>query len=103
MGRVRRGIAVLLLLLTAACPVRAREALRVPPMLADNATSPRPVEVALVAAPARLTLVPGLATDGLADNGAVPGPTIEAREGDRVVVHILDHEDLGMMGILGVR
>jgi bilirubin oxidase len=65
----------------------AEEALRVPPILQNIATAARTVEVTLVAAPARLALVPGTATDVFAYNGTVPGPTIEAREGDRVVVH----------------
>lgn len=48
---------------------------------------PRTVEVTLVAAPARLSLIPGRATDVYAFNGSVPGPTLEVREGDRVIVH----------------
>jgi FtsP/CotA-like multicopper oxidase with cupredoxin domain len=48
---------------------------------------PRTVEMTLVAAPARLSLIPGPATDVYAYNGSVPGPTLELREGDRVIVH----------------
>ena len=47
----------------------------------------RVVELTLTAAPARLALRPGVLTDVYAYNGRVPGPTLELREGDRVVVH----------------
>src|SRR5688572_32331230 len=47
----------------------------------------RTVEVTLTASPARLTLQPGVTSDVFAYNGRVPGPTLEFREGDRVVVH----------------
>ena len=47
----------------------------------------RTVELTLTAAPARLTLRPGIATDVYAYDGQVPGPTLELREGDSVVVH----------------
>src|SRR5215207_8574357 len=47
----------------------------------------RTVEFTLTAAPARLSLRPGAKSDVLAYNGQVPGPTLELREGDRVVVH----------------
>jgi len=49
--------------------------------------APRTVELTLTAAPARLSLVPGRRTDVFAFNGQVPGPTLEFREGDRVVIH----------------
>ena len=57
------------------------------PVLADVAADPRTVEVHLTAEPTRLSLVPGSTTDAYAYNGRVPGPTLELREGDRVVVH----------------
>jgi FtsP/CotA-like multicopper oxidase with cupredoxin domain len=44
------------------------------------------VEVRLTAAPARLPLKPGTVTDVYAYNGRSPGPTLEVREGERVVV-----------------
>jgi FtsP/CotA-like multicopper oxidase with cupredoxin domain len=47
----------------------------------------RLVELTLTAAPARLSLVRGKTTDVLAYNGQVPGPTLELREGDHVVIH----------------
>jgi len=51
------------------------------------ATPLRTVEITITAAPARLTILPGLATDVYAYDGRVPGPTIELREGDSVIVH----------------
>jgi bilirubin oxidase len=41
----------------------------------------------ITAAPARLSLVPGARSEVYAYNGRVPGPTLEVREGDRVIVH----------------
>ena len=58
-----------------------------PPVLVNRATRPRTVEVTLTAAPTRVSLVPGTMTDVYAYNGRVPGPTLEAREGDRIIVH----------------
>lgn len=47
----------------------------------------RTVEVSLTAAPTRLSLLPGVSTEVYAYNGHIPGPTLEVREGDRVIVH----------------
>jgi bilirubin oxidase len=47
----------------------------------------RTVELTLTAAPTRLSLRPGALTDVYAYDGRVPGPTLELREGDSVVVH----------------
>ena len=49
--------------------------------------APGVVEVTLVAEPARISLVAGKTTDVLAYNGTVPGPTLQFKEGDHVVVH----------------
>jgi FtsP/CotA-like multicopper oxidase with cupredoxin domain len=63
------------------------------PLAAGSSRSPtgaagrRTVELTLTAAPARLVLRPGDSTDVYAYNGRVPGPTIELREGDSVIVH----------------
>ena len=54
---------------------------------AHRVVEPRTVEFTLTAAPERLTLKPGVVSDVFAYNGQVPGPTLELREGDRVVVH----------------
>ena len=58
-----------------------------PPVLANTSKRPRTVEATLTAAPTRVTLVPDTTTAVYAYNGRVPGPTLEAREGDRVVIH----------------
>lgn len=47
----------------------------------------RTVELDLTAEPTRMTLVPGKLTEVFAYNGSIPGPTLELREGDRVIVH----------------
>lgn len=61
--------------------------LSAPPTLPNLSTQPGVVEVTLVASRARLSLVPGVQSDVYAYNGMVPGPTLEAREGDRVIIH----------------
>jgi FtsP/CotA-like multicopper oxidase with cupredoxin domain len=55
--------------------------------LAARAATARTVELTLTAAPARLALRDDVSTEVWAYNGTVPGPTLELREGDRVVVH----------------
>lgn len=63
------------------------DTLSAPPALENRSNVPGVVEVTLTAAPARLPLLPGHPTDVYAFNGRVPGPTLELREGDRVIVH----------------
>ena len=58
-----------------------------PPVLENHSRLPNTVEVTLTAAPARLTLVPESSSDAYAYNGRVPGPTLELREGDHVIIH----------------
>ena len=58
-----------------------------PPTLQNMSRRPRVVEVSLVAAPARLTLIPGKKTPVFAYNGHIPGPTLDVYEGDSVIVH----------------
>jgi FtsP/CotA-like multicopper oxidase with cupredoxin domain len=65
----------------------AQETLTEPPVLENVAPVPHTVEVSLTAAPAMLGLVPGAVTNVYAYNGRIPGPTLEVREGDRVIVH----------------
>ncbi len=62
-------------------------ALTNPPVLANISHAARTVEVNLSADEARLSLVAGSTAHVFAYNGTVPGPTLEAREGDRVVIH----------------
>lgn len=61
--------------------------LRSPPVLENLSTVPGVVEVRLTAAPAQITWLPGKTTDVLAYNGSSPGPTLEVREGDKVIIH----------------
>ncbi len=56
--------------------------------MADRASGPNTVEVTLTAGPTRVSLAPGVETDAYAYNGTVPGPTLEVREGDRLIVHL---------------
>ena len=64
-----------------------QDTLKNPPVFVNQSSAPRTIEVSLTAAPARLALMPGKVTDVYAYNGTVPGPTLEAREGDRVIIH----------------
>jgi FtsP/CotA-like multicopper oxidase with cupredoxin domain len=58
-----------------------------PPVLVNISTAPRTVEVNLTAESKRLSIRPGTTTDVFTYNGTIPGPTLEMREGDRVIVH----------------
>lgn len=58
-----------------------------PPLFVNQSKLPRTVEVTLTAAPARMELVPGKPTEVWAYNGSVPGPTLDVREGDHVIIH----------------
>ena len=81
-GHARDGRAAL-----AAREVLPERPLVDPPVLRNTSRAPGTVEVTLTASPARLSLVPGTSADAYAYNGSVPGPTLEAYEGDRVIVH----------------
>ena len=78
--RSRRRSRRLLALVAVCAPALSVAAGQSPP-------SARTVELTLTAAPARLSLVPGKLTDVFAFNGQVPGPTLEFREGDHVIIH----------------
>ena len=58
-----------------------------PAILRNESRKPHTVEVTIVAEPARLSMLPGKTTVGYTYNGRVPGPTLEAYEGDKVIVH----------------
>ncbi|MFN2637256.1 MAG: multicopper oxidase family protein [Gemmatimonadaceae bacterium] len=58
-----------------------------PPVLPNISKVPKTVEVNLTAAVAHLELQPGISSEVFAYNGHVPGPTLDVREGDRVIVH----------------
>jgi FtsP/CotA-like multicopper oxidase with cupredoxin domain len=57
-----------------------------PSVFVTHSSEPNTVKVTLTAAPTRLSLVPGATTEVYAYNGRIPGPTLEVREGDRVIV-----------------
>lgn len=61
--------------------------LAAPSVAQDQNPDPSVVEVTLVAAPSEHAYLPGKPTTVWAYNGTVPGPTIEARKGDEVIVH----------------
>ncbi|MEO7822410.1 MAG: multicopper oxidase family protein, partial [Gemmatimonadaceae bacterium] len=56
-------------------------------VLVNNSKVPKTVEVNLTAALATMSLQPGVASEVFAYNGRVPGPTLDVREGDKVIVH----------------
>ena len=58
-----------------------------PPLLVNISRRPHTVEVNLTAAATKLSLQPGLTSEVFAYNGHVPGPTLDVREGDNVIVH----------------
>ncbi|HZK78372.1 MAG TPA: multicopper oxidase family protein [Gemmatimonadaceae bacterium] len=63
-----------------------------PAILRNESRLPHTVEVTLTAAKQRIALVSGKVADVYAYNGMVPGPTIEIREGDHVIIHF--HNEL---------
>jgi len=76
----------------AAIPERADEpvpgrALRAPAILTNISSVPHIVEVNISAEPTRMTLQPGVTTEVFAYNGQIPGPTLDVREGDSVIIH----------------
>ncbi len=58
-----------------------------PPVLVNTSKLPRTVEVKITAAVTTLSLQPGVTSEVFAYNGSVPGPTLDVREGDHVIVH----------------
>jgi FtsP/CotA-like multicopper oxidase with cupredoxin domain len=69
----------------------AADTVRAPATLTNLSAEPGTVEVELVAEQTRVTLLPGVASAAFAYNGRVPGPTLELREGDRVIVRFRNH------------
>ena len=63
------------------------DAFPTPPLARNEARRPGTVEVTIVAAPTKLSIIPGTTTDAYTYNGSYPGPTIDVHEGDRVIVH----------------
>src|SRR5688500_349727 len=71
----------------ASSSVGERASVRGPDVFENLSRKSGTVEISLVASPAKLTLVPGKATEAYAYNGRVPGRRLEVREGDRVIIH----------------
>src|SRR6267142_190643 len=72
-----------------ASPERARPATdgANPDVLVNISKKPKTVEVNITAAVTSLSLQPGVKSEVFAYNGHVPGPTLDVREGDHVIVH----------------
>ena len=70
----------------AALPVETPDVPRLPWKMVDGAK-----EFHLVAEPVRTEFVPGRVVDAWGYNGSVPGPTIEANEGERVRIIFENH------------
>ena len=58
-----------------------------PSILVNISKIPRTVEVNITAAVAMVSMQPGVLSEVFAYNGTVPGPTLDVREGDHVIVH----------------
>ena len=58
-----------------------------PPLLVNISKLPHTVEVNLTAAVTRLAFQPGVMSQAFSYNGHVPGPTLDVREGDHVIIH----------------
>ncbi len=58
-----------------------------PAVLVNVSKLPKTVEVSITAALTTLSLQPGVKSETFAYNGQVPGPTLDVREGDHVIVH----------------
>jgi FtsP/CotA-like multicopper oxidase with cupredoxin domain len=84
-------VAVICLTPVGASAGAVADTLTFPAILVNRSKAPRTVEVTITAATARLALMPGKVTEVFAFNGMVPGPTLEAREGDRVIVHFTNN------------
>ena len=69
-----------------------REIFANPAVIENISRSPHTVEVTLTAKKERVSLASGKMTDVYTYNGMTPGPTIEIREGDHVIIHF--HNEL---------
>ena len=58
-----------------------------PPVLVNLSKIPKTVEVNITAGVTKLSLLPGVTSEVFAYNGHVPGPTLDVREGDHVIIH----------------
>jgi FtsP/CotA-like multicopper oxidase with cupredoxin domain len=67
------------------------EELRQPAGIEDINSDPAIVEVNLSAAPLIVEFSPGVSSEVWAYNGSLPGPLIEANQGDRIIVHFTNN------------
>ena len=63
------------------------DAFHTPPLARNESRRVGTVEVTIVAARARVAMLPGTTTDAFTYNDSYPGPTIDVHEGDRMIVH----------------
>jgi FtsP/CotA-like multicopper oxidase with cupredoxin domain len=72
---------------TSHAPAGEGDGFPTPPLARNESKRPGTMEVTIVAARARVSILPGTTTDAFTYNGSYPGPTIDVHEGDRVIVH----------------
>src|SRR6476659_3815971 len=60
----------------------------------NQSTKPKTHEYTLIAENTTLEIAPGLRVDAWTYNGTIPGPTLTATEGDRVIVHFINKTPL---------
>ena len=60
----------------------------------QSQTQPRTHEYTLIARDTTLQIAPGVRVDAWTYNGTIPGPTLTATEGDRVIVHFINKTPL---------
>jgi nitrite reductase (NO-forming) len=65
-----------------------------PNQLPSSSRQPKTHEYTLIAEDTTLEIAPGLRVDAWTYNGTVPGPTITATEGDRVIIHFINKTPL---------
>ena len=62
--------------------------------LPSSSQQPKTHEYTLIAEETTLEIAPGLRVDAWTYNGTVPGPTITATEGDRMIIHFINKTPL---------
>ena len=60
----------------------------------QSQTQPKTHEYTLIARDTTLQIAPGVRVDAWTYNGTIPGPTLTATEGDRVIVHFINKTPL---------
>ncbi len=81
---IRRSARATLLAFAALIPFASLHAQSI---LVNESRKPHTVEVSLVAKRTGIEILPGKITETYAYNGQVPGPRLEAYEGDHVIIH----------------